>query len=57
VRIDSSAHFLGLRLNFFIACLGTAAGLAWFARAQRAQRGQRGTGPPPPRAETAATGA
>jgi prolipoprotein diacylglyceryl transferase len=35
VRIDSSAHFLGLRLNFFIACTGTAAGLAWFVFAQR----------------------
>ena len=35
VRIDSSAHFLGLRLNFFIACLGTVAGLAWFVLAQR----------------------
>jgi hypothetical protein len=35
VRIDSSAHFLGLRLNFFIACLGTAAGLVWFVLAQR----------------------
>ncbi len=35
VRIDSSAHFLGLRLNFFIACLGTLAGLAWFVLAQR----------------------
>jgi prolipoprotein diacylglyceryl transferase len=35
VRIDSSAHFLGLRLNFFIACLGTAAGLAWFVLLQR----------------------
>jgi prolipoprotein diacylglyceryl transferase len=49
VRIDSSAHFLGLRLNFFIACLGTAAGLAWFAFAQR---GKRETGPPK-RAESA----
>jgi prolipoprotein diacylglyceryl transferase len=35
VRIDSSAHFLGLRLNFFIACLGTAAGLIWFVFVQR----------------------
>jgi prolipoprotein diacylglyceryl transferase len=35
VRIDSSTHFLGLRLNFFIACTGTVAGLAWFVFAQR----------------------
>ena len=35
VRIDSSAHFLGLRLNFFIACLGTTAGLVWFVLVQR----------------------
>ena len=35
VRIDSSAHFLGLRLNFFIAALGTLAGLVWFVLAQR----------------------
>jgi len=35
VRIDSSAHFLGLRLNFFIACVGTAAGLVWFVLVQR----------------------
>jgi phosphatidylglycerol---prolipoprotein diacylglyceryl transferase len=35
VRVDSSAHFLGLRLNFFIACLGTAAGLVWFVLVQR----------------------
>ena len=48
VRIDSSAHFLGLRLNFFIACLGTAAGLAWFAYAQRRKR-EAG---PPERAES-----
>jgi prolipoprotein diacylglyceryl transferase len=35
IRIDSSAHFLGLRLNFFIALLGTVIGLAWFAIVQR----------------------
>jgi prolipoprotein diacylglyceryl transferase len=38
VRIDSSAHFLGLRLNFFIACLGTLAGLTWFAFTQRRKK-------------------
>jgi prolipoprotein diacylglyceryl transferase len=52
VRIDSSAHFLGLRLNFFIACVGTAAGLAWFALAQRRKR-EAG---PPQRAESVPTG-
>ena len=35
IRIDSSAYFLGLRLNFFIAVAATAAGLAWFVLAQR----------------------
>jgi prolipoprotein diacylglyceryl transferase len=35
VRIDSSEHFLGLRLNMYIAIAMTAAGLAWFALAQR----------------------
>jgi len=35
IRIDSSAYFLGLRLNFFIAIVMTAAGLAWFILVQR----------------------
>jgi prolipoprotein diacylglyceryl transferase len=35
IRIDSSAYFLGLRLNFFIACVGTAAGIVWFVYTQR----------------------
>jgi prolipoprotein diacylglyceryl transferase len=35
VRIDSSEHFLGLRLNFFVAAVGTLAGLAWFVINQR----------------------
>jgi prolipoprotein diacylglyceryl transferase len=34
IRIDSSAYFLGLRLNFFIAIVGTLAGLVWFAVSQ-----------------------
>jgi len=36
IRIDSSEHFLGLRLNFYVATLVTLAGIAWFIRAQRA---------------------
>jgi prolipoprotein diacylglyceryl transferase len=39
IRIDSSAYFLGLRLNFFVAIVMTAFGLAWFALVQ--YRGQR----------------
>jgi prolipoprotein diacylglyceryl transferase len=35
IRIDSSAYFLGLRLNFFVAICVTLAGLAWFAISQR----------------------
>jgi prolipoprotein diacylglyceryl transferase len=38
IRIDSSAHFLGLRLNFFVAVAMTLAGLAWFAVSQRRGR-------------------
>jgi len=35
VRIDSSEHFLGLRLNMYIAIALTLAGLVWFVLAQR----------------------
>jgi prolipoprotein diacylglyceryl transferase len=45
IRTDSSAYFLGLRLNFFIATVMTIAGLAWFAVVQR-----RAPGEPVPRA-------
>jgi prolipoprotein diacylglyceryl transferase len=34
IRIDSSAYFLGLRLNFFVAIVMTVAGLVWFAIVQ-----------------------
>jgi prolipoprotein diacylglyceryl transferase len=34
LRIDSSEHFLGLRLNFYVAGVLTVAGIAWFARTQ-----------------------
>lgn len=50
IRIDSSAHFLGMRLNFFIAVLMTAVGLTWFMIVQRRDisissmdHGERGT--------------
>jgi prolipoprotein diacylglyceryl transferase len=35
IRIDSSAYFLGLRLNMYIAIALTLAGAAWFVRSQR----------------------
>jgi prolipoprotein diacylglyceryl transferase len=35
IRIDSSAHFLGLRLNLFVAVMMTSVGLAWFIVVQR----------------------
>ena len=35
IRIDSSVHFLGLRLNMFVAIALTVVGLVWFALAQR----------------------
>jgi prolipoprotein diacylglyceryl transferase len=36
IRIDSSEHFLGLRLNFYVATILALIGIAWFIRAQRA---------------------
>jgi prolipoprotein diacylglyceryl transferase len=35
IRIDSSEHFLGLRLNFYVAMIVTLMGLIWFVRVQR----------------------
>jgi prolipoprotein diacylglyceryl transferase len=35
VRIDNSEHFLGLRLNFYVAGALTIVGLAWFVISQR----------------------
>jgi prolipoprotein diacylglyceryl transferase len=52
IRIDSSAHFLGLRLNFFIACLGTLAGLTWFVFTQR----RRTPGKPAPPVQASPSG-
>jgi prolipoprotein diacylglyceryl transferase len=51
LRIDSSQHFLGLRLNFFIAALGTLAGAAWFVLSQRPRPGQAGPADPAEPAE------
>ncbi len=35
IRVDSSVHFLGLRLNLFVAVALTVVGLVWFVLAQR----------------------
>ena len=51
VRIDSSEHFLGLRLNFYVATVLTLIGLAWFARCQRAPATADVTAPPAVSAE------
>ncbi len=42
LRIDSSEHFLGLRLNFYIATILAVTGIVWFIRSQRA----KGDAPP-----------
>jgi prolipoprotein diacylglyceryl transferase len=34
LRIDPAHHILGMRLNFWVACILFVAGLAWFARIQ-----------------------
>jgi prolipoprotein diacylglyceryl transferase len=41
IRTDSSAYFLGLRLNFFIAIAVTVAGLTWFIVVQRCGPAQK----------------
>jgi prolipoprotein diacylglyceryl transferase len=44
IRIDSSEHFLGLRLNFFVATIMTLIGIAWFIRCQRGRMIPAGEG-------------
>jgi prolipoprotein diacylglyceryl transferase len=39
LRVDPSQHFLGLRLNLYVACVLTVAGATWFYLIQR--RGRR----------------
>jgi Prolipoprotein diacylglyceryl transferase len=41
LRVDPAHRILGLRLNFYVACILFVAGLAWFVRIQR------GHGPSP----------
>jgi len=35
LRVDPAHHILGLRLNFYVAAAGFAAGVLWFLRTQR----------------------
>ncbi len=44
LRVDPSEHFLGLRLNMYVAIALTIAGLAWFWQVQRRQ--PAAAGPP-----------
>jgi prolipoprotein diacylglyceryl transferase len=46
IRIDSSAHFLGLRLNMYIAIALTVIGAVWFVRSQRPGRRTAANAPP-----------
>jgi len=51
LRVDPSHYILGLRLNFFVACLTTIAGATWFTWTQgwwgRRRAGPRGEDPAP----------
>ena len=49
IRIDYSQYILGMRLNFWVAIIGTVAGLIWFARLQfRRPSGGPAEPPDPP---------
>jgi prolipoprotein diacylglyceryl transferase len=39
LRVDPAHHILGMRVNFWVACLLTVVGLVWFARTQRPRAG------------------
>ncbi|MFN8142406.1 MAG: prolipoprotein diacylglyceryl transferase [Solirubrobacterales bacterium] len=47
LRIDPANHILGMRLNFFVACLLTITGAIWFAMTQGWLQGRERDGPPP----------
>jgi prolipoprotein diacylglyceryl transferase len=40
LRVDPAHHFLGERLNFWVACVLTLAGALWFFASQRPRRGE-----------------
>ena len=39
IRIDSSEHIFGMRLNFWVALIMTLVGIAWFVSSQRREGG------------------
>jgi prolipoprotein diacylglyceryl transferase len=45
IRIDSSEHFLGLRLNFYVATIMALIGIGWFIWAQWRPAGAQGAWP------------
>jgi prolipoprotein diacylglyceryltransferase len=46
IRIDSSEHFLGLRLNFYVATILALIGIGWFIWAQRRSADAQNAWPP-----------
>ena len=46
LRVNPSEHFLGLRLNFYVASVLTVVGIAWFVRTQRARPVVTAAAPP-----------
>ena len=57
LRVDPSGHFLGLRLNMYVAIAGTIAGGAWFWYTQRYGKGVPATDGAVARSAAAATAA
>jgi prolipoprotein diacylglyceryl transferase len=58
LRIDYSVHILGMRLNFWIALIGTIGGLLWFIRLQTRPIAENPEAPPaPPSPEYSQSGA
>ncbi len=46
LRIDYSVHILGLRLNFWVALIGTIGGLLWFLKIQYGRDSEAPPAPP-----------
>lgn len=58
IRIDYSQYILGMRLNFWVAILGTLGGLVWFAWVQFKRPAEDSAEPPaPPSREYSRSGA